>query len=617
MTLALTGLAVTAGWSALSAKRSLEQAQRGLTALRAQGDLGPEAVAPALRDARANVAEAERDLWRLPVRLAASVPVLGRSFVAERAVTAVTAQVLDAAVLAVDQAPGIGGGAGRLDLAALARLQQDLSGPVARSRLALTELEGTATGWTPPQVGAGVAEAVSVLSPAVAGLEDALVGLRVGRGLLGGTGSRRLLVALANNAELRGSGGYVSSIATGRTQDGRLALDPLRDVVTFADPPARARRVPAPPEYVEDYGPLAGDTTQFRSWNMSPDFPSAAVVGARVAGLLLGTEPDVVVLLDVPAMTALAELGEGDLAVGNGRTVSPAELQQSLLIDSYAQAGTDDVAQKARRAQLQEAASVAVGRLLGSNVPVLDAARALGGLARGRHLSVWSARAAEEADLVDLDLAGAVRAAPGQDLLHVAVNNIGANKLDVYVKRAVELEAVVGADTADVVQRLRLTNQAPQGLVPYVAGSERPGTMIGLVELSLPPGATVQSVERDGLGLAPTLRRGADRLRLRTRVELARGQQTVLEVRYRIPLVDGAYRLQALPQPLAQDAQVSLDVRAAPGVELQRADGTPLSDGAVVQRGQFTVAQVLALTPVPDTWRDRLRRFWDEPVRLG
>lgn len=610
----VAGAAVSYG---LAAQQSLQQAQRGLRDLRDQQDGGPGDVAPVLRDARGSVREAERYLDRLPVRLVALVPVLGRSFGAERAVTEVTAEVLDAAVLAAEQAPGMAGGAGQLDLSALTRLEQDLSAPVGRARLALVELERTPTGLTPPQVGAGVDDAVEVLSPAVQGLEDALIGLRVGRGLLGGAGSRNLLVGLANNAELRGSGGYVSSVATGRTQGGRLTLDPLRDVVTFADPPARARRVPAPPEYVEDYGPLAGDTTQFRSWNMSPDFPATAVVGARVAGMLLGTEPDVVVLLDVPAMTALAALGEGDLAVGGGRTVSPAELQQSLLVDSYAEAGTDDQAQDARRVQLQAAASVAVGRLLASDVPVLDTVRTLGGLARGRHLSVWSARTQEQADLVELGLAGAVRAAPGEDLLHMAVNNIGANKLDVYVKRAVELEAVVGENAADVVQRLRLSNQAPADLVPYVAGFERPGTMVGLVEVSLPPGADVQSVSRDGATLAPTVRRGADRLRLRTRVELDRGQQTVLEVRYRVPLVDGAYRLRALPQPLAEDATMRLDVRAAPGVRLQRAEGTALAGGAVVEQGPFTDSHVLSLRPRPDSWGDRLRQFWYEPVRLG
>ena len=613
LVLVVLALAAT---SALSAKRSLEQARTRLTDLQSQGDLDASRALPALQEARAQAVEADDELHGPAVRLVAAVPVLGRSLIAERAVARLSRDLLDAAVIAATRAPELGGGGG-IDLTALASLRDELAGPVRRVRAALDVLQGTPTAFTPPQVGAAVDDAVSVLTPAVEGFENAMLGAQVAHGLLGGDGPRRLLVALGNNAELRGSGGYVASVATGRTSGGRLSLGPLQDVVDLADPPATATRVPAPREYVEDYGPLSGDTTQFRSWNMSPDFPASAQVGARVAGAVLGQRPDVVVLLDVPAMTALAQLGPGDLDVGGGRTVSADELQQALLVEAYAEAGVDDAAQRARRADLQTAASQAVSRLLNSDVPVLEAVRTLAELARGRHLMVWSAREQEQATLDRLDLAGAVEVVPGEDLLHVAINNTGANKLDVYVERTLELEAVVGAQSAEVVQRVRLTNQAPQGLVPYVAGMTNPGTVVSRVEMNLPPDAIVQSMTQDGSNLEPLAGRGTGRLRLATRVELPRGVGTVLEVRYRIGLRDGVYRLNALPQALAQDAALRLTVRPAPGVRLETEGQVAVQDAGLREDAPFSRSQVVVVRPPERTWRDRLRSFWDEPVRLG
>lgn len=605
----------TAGASAWSAKASLGQARQGLQSVRSDPD--PVGALPALEQARRHVADAERALDRLPVRVVAALPLVGRSFAAERAVAEVSREVLSAAAVAAARAPSLGTGDGGLDLGALAGLERDLTVPVQRARRALTALESTPTGLTPRPVRDAVRQAVAALSPAVAGLEDAQAGAQVARGLLGGQGPRRLLVALGNNAELRGSGGYVASFATGRAAGGRLSLEPLQDVVAVADPPQGAQRVPAPDDYVQDYGPLSGDTTQFRSWNMSPDFPASAVVGSRVAGALLGTAPDVVISLDVPAMTALARLGGGDLEVGNGRTVSPDELQQALLVDAYAQAGRESAAQEARRRELQTAATVAVTRLLGSDVAPADAVRTLAELARGRHLMVWSARPPEQVSLEQLGFAGAVRAPAGQDLLHVAVNNIGANKLDLYVDRAVELDAVVGEDSAQVVQRVRFTNRAPGGLVPYVAGYDRPGTVISRVELSLPADAVVESVRQDGGTAQGSIRRGTDRLRVATRVALSRGRSTALEVRYRVPLLAGTYRLSALAQPLASDATLALTVRPAPGLRLRDETGTVLTEQGLRRAGPFSAGQTLTISPVEKGWRDRLRQFWDEPLRLG
>ena len=153
--------------------------------------------------------------------------------------------------------------------------------------------------------------------------------------------------------------------------------------------------------------------------------------------------------------------------------------------------------------------------------------------------------------------------------------------------------------------------------MPYVEGTDKPGTLVSRVEMSLPPDANVQSMTQDGVALQPLAGRGVSRLRLATRVELPRGAGTVLEVRYRIGLRGGVYRLHALPQALAQDAALRLSVRPAPGVRLE-GEGQDVVDGAGLrEQTPFSHNRVVVVSPPERTWRDRLRSFWDEPVRLG
>ncbi|MFP5372251.1 MAG: DUF4012 domain-containing protein, partial [Actinomycetes bacterium] len=410
-------------------------------------------------------------------------------------------------------------------------------------------------------------EAESSLAPIVRGLEQASSAAPVIASLLGAEGPRQVLVALQNNAELRGTGGYASTFATGVLQDGTIELAPFRDVLEVSDPPERARPVAAPSEYVEDYGDFLADTTLWRNWTMSPDIPASASVGAEAAGALLGTKPDVVILLDVPAMAAIVRLTGERLALEDGTTLSGEALTEALLVDTYARAGTASSDQDQRRAMLRRAATGAVRSLLSDDVSPVQAARLLGDLASGRHLAVWSAVPDQQAALVDLGVAGAVDATE-HDVAMVSVNNLSANKLDYYVDRQVSVQATVGRDVAQVVQRVRLTNTAPEDLVPYVAGLREPGTVVERVELSVSPEAVVRSFTSNGSPATGGVRTGPRRTRAFTYVTLARGQSVDLLLRYDVPVEDGRYRIALLPQPLARDAGLQLIVQPADGQQL-------------------------------------------------
>lgn len=610
---------VSAATSAQSAAGNLQQAQSSLSAVR-DGDTTTEDAVAALRRAQVNVGKADAALSSWPVDVLAAVPVIGRSWDAERAATRTAAEVVAGALVLVEGTQELRAQDGRIDLAALARMRSDLSGPVRRGRTALSTLRGTSTSLTPPQVGRGVAEAEQALRPAVGALQRADAGLGVLADLLGASGPRSVLLMLQNNAELRGAGGYVSTFGTGRSEAGKLSLEPLQDILDVADAPDRARTVPAPAEYVEDYGPLSANTTMWRSWNMSPHVPDSALVGARIAGVLLGKEPDVVVLLDVPAMGALAALGGGAVTLPDGSSVSADQLTDALLVDAYAAAGADGQDQVRRRAALRTAATATVSRLLAGDLPAPELLRALTRLAEGRHVSVWSARPDEQEALADLGVAGAVQTPADGDLLHVSVNNIGGNKLDVYADRRVSVDVRLDRSQASVVQRVELINKAPEGLVPYVAGGDKPGTMVDRVELSLPTSASEVSATVDGQPWTGSARTGASRQRLAVRVEIPRGATTVLEVRYVLPLQNGAYRLRLVPQPLARDASLSMSVRAADGRSLGVVEGAALDGNAIVEpNAPFDRTRLVSIrlrSEQERSLKDRFLDFWNSPITL-
>ncbi|MFP5218959.1 MAG: DUF4012 domain-containing protein [Actinomycetes bacterium] len=570
-----------------------------------------------LRSSADLLAEADDRLHRPATTVVAAVPLLGRSLDAERAVVDAARAAVGAAVVAAEAVPDLEPEDGGLPVERLARLGTDLDREVGAAERALRRLERTSTALTPGQVGEAVAEARADLEPAVSALRGAASGSLAAADLLGADGPRSILVVLQNNAELRGAGGYFGAFALATGRDGKLAVGPFRDPTDVSHPPERAVQVEAPAEFREDYGPFLADTTLWQMFNMSPDVPDSAAVGAAVAGKLLGDRPDAVLLLDTVALGRLVELGDAPVRLPSGDEVDGDDLLEALLVDTYSDAGDDYRAQAARQRELRAAAGTTAAELLtSSDVEADDAARAVRRLVAGRHLAVWAADPETQEHLVEAGAAGRLAAGSG-DLVHVSVNNLTANKLDYYVDRQVEHSVTLRDDRAEVVQRVVLTNRAPADLVPYVAGQRQPGTSDLRVELSTSPRAQVVSLTVDGADARGDVRRGEDRTRVLTYVTLSRGEQVEVELRYALDLEDDAYRATLVPQPLARPAELTIEIT---GQELAVPDGFS-RDGAVLRRAEEWEGQeLLEVAPAPrSTWeqvRRALRDFWSEPVAL-
>ena len=583
----LVALVVWAVLATLAARHRLEQARGDLVDLRTNGQGNYEAVTARLARDLDRVRSAKSLLDQPGPAIVSHIPLLGRSFVAARTVADASVAAVDAGLATARDAHGIGA-AGSVDLTRLATVHNDLVARAAALQGPLHKLANLDVGWTPSPVGSGVRRAQNALLGLDTDVARAASFAEALHGLLGGDGTRRVLVALENNAELRGTGGLISTFAVGTAVDGRLDLGPFRDVVSVSDQPASAVRVPAPPDYTRHYGPYLANSTLWKNVNQDPDVPTAAQVLSEIAGRSLKVKPDVIVFVDVPAMSGIVTR-TGPITV-DGQQLNGHQLTQRLLVDSYRSAGNTLAEQVARRHRLEAAASAAVSRLTHAHA-TLGLVRTLATLTSGRHIALWSARPDEQSDLQAAGAAGSVTTPSGTDVALVTTSNLGdsfvqrgvsgsGNKLDFYAHRSLTVHALVGTRTTEVTETLTIRNNAPAGLGPYVEGPKHPGRLHELLALSTDGDAEFRSFTSGGADVPVTEDSEHGHRRIPFVVDLQRGESRTWVLRYGLQTPHG-YRLDLLPQPLASPADLTLTVVGAGGPLDWLGSGQHVVDGRI------------------------------------
>ncbi len=623
---ALLAVLLVAGvWTAavlLSVRSDLTAAREQLTQAADAED--QQATLRRVAAARARLDRASDRLGHPGPRLVAALPLVGRTVDAVRDVTDATRAVVVGGEQLLEALPESLMAGGRLDLAAMTELAQAAERAGVRSRGPVARLDEAELALVPRAVADPVREAQGLLADAPRAFgqtSQALTGLR---GLLGAGSPRSLLVMLQNNGELRGTGGLVTVFARATAREGRLEVAAFRDVQDVADTADEVTEVAAPEDYEALWGPFLANTTLWLNVNMTPDVPTASGVLADVAVESGLPRPDGVLWLDVPAIAAL--LGAtGPVRLPDGTELTERNAVRVLLSEEYEQAVDSREGQAARRGALRAAADAVLTRLLdadGPQAPASRLVRALAEAAAGRHIALWSADDREQRALLAGGLAGQVTAA-GDDLSAVALQNFGGgnrqgNKLDYYARRQVTVRAVVGADEAVVEQEVAIRNTAPAtGLPEYVAGQVDPGTSRSYVALAVPRDARAVRLSRGGRPVPAVVRPSGDHGVVTDGIVLAPGATAVLSLRYRLPVSDGLYRLQLVPQPLAVDAGLLVEVSAGDGRQLRGGD---VVDGRLRVSGPFeatTTVAVQAERPgLVQRVTDAVARFWNEPVRL-
>jgi hypothetical protein len=605
--LAVTGLSA---YLAVAVGSELYEARTALS-----GPVG-ELDRDTLLDARAHLAAAEDELDGVAGSLLSVVPVAGHTVRAVDDVAEAMIRVVDAADVltrkleAIEGLQVIEGGKIRTDL-----LEQ-LRGPLLRQRDALAELEAAASdgrsGWIPPPLWDVLDElegrAAAYASSAARGSDAvALMGP-----MLGARGPRTYLVVLLNNAELRGAGGIPSAAGTITAVEGRLTLGRFRHTVALRGPKPHAQ-VAAPADFRRRFGFYGADTTFWTNTTFSPDVPDVALVAARAFEKVTGTAVDGVVLVDPRGIAALLPEDAAIRVRGSGATVDRAALPAYTYSTVYADLGG---AERARRRALLRLGQKAFEAILGGGsltgrTTLEDAGRAL---AAG-HVRIVSFDPVEQRVLDRLDASGDLDGAPADSLL-VAAQNFSADKLDYWARRDVRHSCTISddGDEAACTTEVRIRNDAPRGLIRYVAGKPY-GVVEHLFEVYVPEDAEVRSVGLDGAPVEFYPDRQDGHEVVGAFVETARGERHTLRVGYELPL-DGSYTLEVLPQPLAHDARLRVTITAPASWlvagEGRRELGTLRYSGSLDRTLRFSAAPV-DKEGLAAAW-DALVGFWREPL---
>lgn len=305
------------------------------------------------------------------------------------------------------------------------------------------------------------------------------------------SGPNTYVVLAANNSEMRAGSGMFLQVSSMDIADG------LFEMGDFTASEKLLLQQPASP-FDPDLDAVWGDlfpTAEWRNINLTPRFDLSGQVATEMWQALGNHEPDGAMALDIDAMQRLLEVVgpvEVDGPDGTPLSVDAQNVVQYLLLEQYRQRSDDGglIDKDERRSSLGDVARAAFDALNGEDVRLADLLEAFIDMGRGRHLLVWSSDTTQQQAWEALGVSGELV----EDDLLVSLINRGANKLDQFIEITAALSDDLTAATRSVSVSVDLTNAAPDGLPPYVAGSGAvpgllPGDYKGYLALNLPRGA--------------------------------------------------------------------------------------------------------------------------------
>lgn len=410
------------------------------------------------------------------------VPVVGRQLGAVRQLAA------DA-----DGVTGVGIGALERSKAILDRPHAGGAARLATVDQLVTLADGTVRQLAPYRPDAAdalvgpVASAHATFSADYSHVVDLLDSARSSGAVLAGIlrGPDRYLLLVTDNAEMRDGSGAPLDVGLLQGSDGDLQLSDLTPAPLLELP---AGRVQATGDLAARWGWLL-PTADWLNLGVDSQFDVTASAAASMWRAETGQTVAGVVAVDVVGLKDLLEV-TGPVATTQGVTVSAGNAERVLFHDQYVNLPSVPGATEAnnpRQDMLGSLADAVAQAVNGRSLDLRKLAVAGADATAGRHLLVWSAAAATEADWRRSGVAGQLPA----DTLMAGVINRGGNKLDQYLGVSVHLTfRRSGPDTVASLT-VSLANRTPPGQVQYIAGPYPGlgtvyGEYVGYVALNLP-----------------------------------------------------------------------------------------------------------------------------------
>lgn len=356
------------------------------------------------------------------------------------------------------------------------------------------------TAGTLPQIRDAVGQLVELVgdtSDIVSGLDTAAQLLPP---MLGGDEPRDYLLLFLNNAELRAGGGIPGALSVLTADDGALAItaqSTASSLGEFAAPP-----IPLTDAEQTLFGAEMGLFMQ--NVTATPEFSRSAELAQAMWSERQGQTVDGVIGMDVRALARILE-ATGPITLAGGIQLTSDNAVQVLLSDVYR-----DIPEPARQdVFFADAAQRIFTAVTSAGVDPGALVDALVNAVGNQRLKVWSADAAEQAVLEEIDLDGGLPASTERVArFGVYLNDSTGAKMDYYLDAAIGLGSVTCRDDLRPNYRIavRLGNEAPTdaatSLPDYVTGAAAFGVPAGTIRTNVfvygPAGSIAYDVRLDG-----------------------------------------------------------------------------------------------------------------------
>jgi uncharacterized protein DUF4012 len=390
-------------------------------------------------------------------------------------------------------------------------------------------------------------------------------GLTLLRTLSGDGGPHRYLLAIANDAEMRGTGGMILSYGELAANAGTFTLEHFGSIDELKlGAPAVA---PQPADYTARFSALA-PTLEWRNANLGGDFTYLAPAMEAMYTQATSKPVDGVVQIDSFGLAALLR-GTGPVDVAGLGTVTADNVVQETLSTAYERFEN----RGARQEVLGDVAEAVCRKLVTGDYPSLrPLATALVDSVAQRRIMLHLSSKAEQRDVAALLADGALPAGR-VDFASLTVQNFSANKLDYYLDTSMRLS---GTRRPGQLGRVRvevtISDAAPPTLVTptYVFGPNLPtqlaGQYVGLASLYLPKGAALVGQSGDLADGRAQFSTEDDRTVISFPVRVSGGQSQHVSLDIALPPPTPAgYVFDLVPQSRVRATTASLDLDAGPG----------------------------------------------------
>ncbi len=562
-----------------------------------------------LKNAESHLSRAARNLGGFPANVLHFVPIVGQNVDAVRSVAEGADSVVgDAARLRTKLDRAVGGDLihdGTVNLP----LVRGLSAPLKAESGSLAALGASlkvhTSGWLVPPLYDALVQLQVRTREIESATRKGVAAARIAPALLGGNGAKRYLVLFLNNAELRGAGGIVSTIGTLSADGGKLKLGRFYYHKKLAAS-VPLQRVPAPPGFHRRFGRYKADTTGWVNTSASPRVPDVAAVARRLYEVTAGSNTNGAILVDPRGLAALLPPGTRLPLPRGAGTVLPPGIPQYVYSRAYSQLGGPS---QVRRDSLTVLGREGFKHIVARGLGDTSAIQRISTAAAAGHVRFVSFDPAQQRRVERLGASGEV-GSQAQDVVVVNSQNLGADKLDYWMRRTVRHACNLDSgETARCTTMVRIANHAPDGLPLYVRGGRPSPRAISYLEIYVPHRARVTGATLDGRAAKVYPERDGDLESIGTNVSIPQGKTATFTVAYTLPLTKGRYSLEVEPQPLAIDAKLSVALRLPSGWKVTRGPGQT--------KGGLTRYQGSLLGPVridareSATSRPGLSGLWD------